>query len=153
MCFRSSGEGRCANMVHSMHGDVCQLVSHLKSRRTHTLASTSKYVCSTVLACRQVSKVAQRCVIKRISLTILGRHHARRSYTIVRCQLPSHMQCLKQYGCHRLLHDIRSLTPRRRRVFAALSVPPTLQPKLMSVAVMLGASAAFISPFGYQCEC
>lgn len=28
----------------------------------------------------------------------------------------------------------------------------TLQPKIMSIAVMLGASAAFISPFGYQCK-
>uniref|UniRef100_A0A383WLM6 RCK C-terminal domain-containing protein n=1 Tax=Tetradesmus obliquus TaxID=3088 RepID=A0A383WLM6_TETOB len=27
-----------------------------------------------------------------------------------------------------------------------------IQPKLMSIAVMLGASAAFISPFGYQCN-
>lgn len=31
---------------------------------------------------------------------------------------------------------------------------PILQipPKIMSIAVMLGASAAFISPFGYQCN-
>lgn len=27
-----------------------------------------------------------------------------------------------------------------------------IQPRVMSIAVMLGASAAFISPFGYQCE-
>ena len=27
-----------------------------------------------------------------------------------------------------------------------------VEPKLMSVAIMLGASAAFISPFGYQCN-
>jgi di/tricarboxylate transporter len=27
-----------------------------------------------------------------------------------------------------------------------------IEPKVMSIAVMLGASAAFISPFGYQCN-
>jgi di/tricarboxylate transporter len=27
-----------------------------------------------------------------------------------------------------------------------------IEPKMMSIALMLGASAAFISPFGYQCS-
>jgi di/tricarboxylate transporter len=37
-------------------------------------------------------------------------------------------------------------------IAAAVGDEMGVQPKIMSVAVMLGASAALISPFGYQCE-